>query len=180
MITKAYTTPELARQVAHASGVPHPLTCPPLYYEHHDLTLLLFYPQPPHLLYLALHGLPDQPYLYGTDWITALGPDTFNNVNLSRTTIYAPVCHLDASPLLPIILATHPHALIIGSGENFSPYVHKLGRTLRILLSLNFTPPTALKLARAHLSLYSDHPAALDTLTLHTYTPDPPPTPKET
>lgn len=178
MHTVAYTAREFASQVARAAGRCRLLQSPPFTHTCPNLPDDLFSP-PPRLLYLALHGLPDQPYLYGAGYVTALSAGAFTGRRLPHTVIYAPACHLADGPLLAAMLATQPCALVAGSGENWSPFVHRLGHTFRILLSLHIPPTTALKLARARLSLYSDHPAALDTLALQVYTPDQPDTPKE-
>lgn len=51
-----------------AGRVVKPLTCPPLTAETFDYDLLA----EASLAYVALHGIPGQPYLYGDGWLTAL------------------------------------------------------------------------------------------------------------
>ena len=164
----SYTTPTQAGAVAWATRT-QPLTSPPI--DHHATILYdtLHAIKRPSILYIALHGYAHQPFLYG-EGTTALTPAILNPIRLPNSIIYAPTCHLTESPMLGHLLETGA-TVIAGSGENWSPFVHRLGRHLITYLRLRLSPSTALKLARARLALQSDHPHALDTLALRVFAP---------
>ncbi len=108
------------------------------------------------LLYFALHGLPDQPYWYGDDYLTALSVDAFHGLNLRQCTVFVANCHFTASPFLPAIQACRPRAIIAGSGENYARSAslvgpHLLGYYLR--LAPTSRPPAPLALAAAKFRL---------------------------
>src|SRR3990167_1386477 len=44
------------------------------------------------LVYVCLHGLPGQPYWYGSDWSTAVTADQLRRVDLSGVIVYAAGC----------------------------------------------------------------------------------------
>lgn len=52
------------------------LTCPPLDVETFPYERLFR----ADLVYLRLHGIPDQPYLYGDDWLTALSVERLRKI----------------------------------------------------------------------------------------------------
>ena len=54
--------------LAAAGRLARPLTCPPLTEETFPYERLAV----ARLAYVRLHGLPQQPYLYGDDWLTAM------------------------------------------------------------------------------------------------------------
>lgn len=164
----AYTTPTQRDAVAWATRTT-PMTSPPIDYTDPTLYRTLKAITKPTILYLSLHGYAHQPYLYG-EGTTALTPSTINPLRLPNSIIYAPACHLPTSPMLGHLLETGA-VVIAADGENWSPYVHHIGRTLITLLRLHLSPTTALKLSRARLALQSDHPNAIDTLALRLYTP---------
>jgi len=164
----SYTTPTQSPAVAWATRTT-PMTSPPIDYNDPTLYRTLHAITQPTILYLALHGYAHQPYLYG-EGTTALTPATPNPIQLPNCIIYAPCCHLTQSPMLGHLLDTGA-TVIAADGENWSPFVHHLGRTLILCLRLHFSITTALKLARAHLALQSDHPNAIDTLALRLFSP---------
>jgi hypothetical protein len=167
----AYSTPSQHDAVLWATRS-IPLRSPPIdhSFPYLQTRLLQLTQRKPALLYLALHGYADNPNLYGQGTV-ALTPANIAPLDLSNVTIFAPSCHLSESAMLPALLARHPKAVVCGSGPNWSPFVHRLGRTFVLLTRLRLSATVALKIARARLSLWSDHPLALDTLALQVHQP---------
>jgi len=107
--TFAYCTASQRYAVSRAAGA-EPLTSPPMTADAFDAGLLLGRD----LLYLALHGIPDQPYWYGDHYLTALTVDALQNLNLRKTVVFVASCHFTAGPFLDALLACRPRALIAG------------------------------------------------------------------
>ena len=164
----SYTTPTQAPAVAWATRT-QPMTSPPIDYSSTLLYSALHAISQPTILYLALHGYEYQPHLYG-EGRTALTAATLNPIRLPQSIIYAPSCFLPQSPMLGHLLETGA-TVIAADGENWSPFVHILGRHLITFLRLRLSPALSLKLSRARLALHSDHPNAIDTLALRLYQP---------
>lgn len=168
MRTFAYCAQSFQQSVHQAAGV-QPRTCPPT-------TRATFQPawlEGQHLIYFKLHGLPDQPYWYGDDWITALDIPSIEAADLTGAVIFIANCHFAESPLLIPFLTSNACAIIGGGGENYGKQrtvygADRLGRTVRILLSWRIAPHTALAIAKAQLALASaDDPKAADALAFH-------------
>ena len=156
MKTFAYCTATQRAAVAKAAGV-EPLTSPPMHFEQFSPGLLAGQD----LLYFALHGLPDQPYWYGDDYLTAMSTDAFLHLDLSRTVVFVACCHFTAGPFLPAIQACHPRALIAGNGENYARTetlvgANLLGFFLRRALAAHVPPNLALASARYRLFLHTN------------------------
>lgn len=154
--TFAFCCPSHRWAVFHAAGV-EPLTCPPITYELFDSGLL----QRRDLLYFSLHGIPDQPYWYGADHITAMSIDAFKDLDLSATVVFVANCHLPSTPFLDAILECQPRFLAGGQGANFTRGhslvgAHLLGYLFRIALSLAIAPRNAFALAKYTLTTRTD------------------------
>ena len=170
----AYCAAEFEHSVRKAAGV-HPLLSPPLtaagfnpqWLESHDF------------IYLKLHGLPEESYWYGDNWLTALSATQILAVNLRGSVIFVASCHLyqtngnghhPTSPMLAALLAAGARAVVGGAGENYAKRhsIHGadyLGRAFRYLFQFGFAPYTAFRLARLYLSLKPHkNPADLDAL----------------
>ncbi|RJX17535.1 MAG: hypothetical protein C4575_12900 [Desulforudis sp.] len=65
-----------------------PLTCPPVTAENFDTNRLV-----ERLIYIRLHGIPDQPYLYGDNWLTALSADQVRSVRLPSSLVFLEGCY---------------------------------------------------------------------------------------
>jgi len=110
------------------------------------------------LLYFALHGLPDQPFWYGDDYLTAISAQAFDGLSLRKTVVFVACCHFTDSPFLPALQACSPRALIAGSGENFARTKtlvgpHLLGYYLRRTLAAGLPPRLALATAKYRLQV---------------------------
>jgi hypothetical protein len=173
MKTWAYCAAEFQHSVRKAAGVV-PLLSPPATAKSFDPRWL----EGRDFLYLKLHGLPEEVYWYGDNWITALRATQILAADLRGATVFVANCHLyqtgndshPTSPMLNALLAAGARAVVGGSGENYAKRhsVHgadRLGRTFRRLLQLHFPPYTAFRLAQLAL-LYKPHkdPADLDAL----------------
>jgi len=148
--------------VAQAAGVA-PLTSPPLRLGTRqaaglDPGLL----EGRDLLYLALHGLPGEPYWYGDGAMTALSTAAFRGAHdgrplaLRNTVVFVASCHFTEGPFFAALLACRPRALIAGSGENYARSLslvgpHLLGYYLRRALEAGLLPRLALEVAKARL-----------------------------
>ena len=113
----------------------------------------------PHLLegyrflYFKLHGIKDQPYWYGDNWLTALSADTIHVADLSGAVVFAANCHLPESPMLDALLAAGAEAVVAGGGRNYAGVTAMRGADLlgyyfRIMLQLHIPPKAALSIAK--------------------------------
>ena len=161
MKTFAYCAAEFQHSVRQAAGV-QPLLSPPVTAEIFDLRWL----QGHDFIYLKLHGLPEEAYWYGDNWITALRATQILATNLTGTTVFVANCHLfqgnnghhPTSPMLAALLGAGARTVVGGSGENYAKRhsIHgadRLGRAFRYLLQLGLHPYTAFRLAQLMLSL---------------------------
>ena len=64
------------------------MPCPPVTMDTLDLAEL---DRP--LLYIRLHGVQGQPYLYGDDWTTALSAEQIGGVSLPRSLVFLEGCY---------------------------------------------------------------------------------------
>ena len=177
MKTFAYCCKSFRRSVARASNV-DPVLCPPVTAETFDPTELPSYD----LLYFKLHGLPNEAFWYGDDWVTALNTDHFKGLDLSNTVIFVANCFLSArigetSPMLTAMLRAGAKAVIGGPGENFARSnridgADLLGHRLRLILTTGAKPKMAFHAAMMSLTLGRPSTATRDTLNFHIYTQD--------
>jgi len=114
MQTFAYCCAAFKASVRLAAGV-EPATCPPIFLESFDPRWLEV-----DFVYLKLHGLPDQPYWYGDDWITAINADQLASADLSRTTVFVANCYLPESPMLAALRAARARYILGGEGPNYA------------------------------------------------------------
>ncbi|MCJ7751818.1 MAG: hypothetical protein MUQ65_12110 [Armatimonadetes bacterium] len=113
------------------------------------------------MLYFSLHGLPEQPFWYGPDHLTAMSVDAFQGLDLSQTVVFVANCHLAQTPFLAAILECHPLLLVAGRGTNYTRGrslvgTHLLGYLFRLAISLCIPAPAALALAKYTLTLRTD------------------------
>ena len=177
--TFAYCTPSQRWAVLHAAGV-DPLTSPPYHYSPEPATLsppsarpreggagggLPFDPgnlRHRHLLYFSLHGIPNQPFWYGADHITAMSISAFQGLDLSNTIVFVTNCHLPNTPFLDAILECKPRFLVGGQGVNFTRGhsivgAHLLGYLFRLAIELRIAPAHALAMAKFTLTTRTDY-----------------------
>ncbi len=119
-----------------------PLTCPPVTAETLDLSLLR---QP--LVYIRLHGMPGQPYLYGDDWQTALSLDQLQSVSLPGSLVFLEGCY---GALLSSAFIAAGASAVIGSTQAtvgkryFLGVSSKIGRAWLAAIQRGDTAETAL------------------------------------
>jgi hypothetical protein len=182
--TFAYCLASQCQAVARASGAT-PLTSPPMVASAFPRRLL----EGRDLLYLALHGMPGQPYFYGDTFETALSVTAIEGLDLSATVVFCTSCHFTESPWLPAFLACNPRMLIGGDGPNYARNVtpvgaHLLGHHLRRALAAGLKPEWAFAYAQHRLRravsnpthhvrrrLAEDLTANQDALLFRAYTP---------
>jgi hypothetical protein len=180
----AYCAASFEHSIKKAAGVlPH--LSPPV-------TLASFQPQwleGYDLLYFKLHGLPEQPFWYGDNWITALDAEQIRKANLSNAVVFVANCHLyqdtlnfryfttrdGKHPMLTALLDAGAQAVIGGAGSNYAKpkTIHGadlLGLALRRLLSLGFSPFPSFRLARLSLRFKPKNAATKDTLNFRYFT----------
>ena len=154
--TFAYCSPAQRWAVRHAAGV-DPLTCPPSTLATFDPGLL----RNRKLLYFSLHGIPQQPYWYGADTVTAISTRAFHGLDLSDTIVFVANCHLPETPFLEAILECKPLFLAGGRGVNFTRGhalvgAHLLGYLFRLAVELSIPPAYALAMAKYTLTARTD------------------------
>ncbi len=115
-------------------------------------------------LFVKLHGLPEQPYWYGDDWLTALRADQVTEADLSKTVVFVCNCFLPESPMLQALKDAGAPWIIGGHGLNYArpddatadgvligPDL--LALTMRRALAWGFPPDVAFFIARKRLRL---------------------------
>ena len=155
--TFAYCLASQRQAVARAAGTT-PLTAPPMTGASFSQRLL----RHRDLIYLALHGMPGQPYLYGDAFETALGIDVLEGLDLSSAVVFVTACHFTETPWLPALLDCNPRLLIAGDGPNFARNVtpvgaHLLGHHLRRGLEAAMPPSWAFAFAQRMLRFAVTH-----------------------
>lgn len=78
------------------------------------------------LVYLCLHGLPGQPYLYGGDWSTALTAEQIMTVDLSGAIVYAAGC-FGLGPVAGALVNSRAECVVGDRDSTFSGYVLPVG-----------------------------------------------------
>ncbi|RPI64650.1 MAG: hypothetical protein EHM48_00420 [Planctomycetaceae bacterium] len=135
--------------VIRAAGV-KPVTCPPLALADCPNGILDGYD----FYYFKLHGMQDQPYWYGDNWLTALATDTIIKARMSGAVVFVANCFLPESPMLWALLKAGARAVVGGSGENYArpntvDGADLIGMWLRRGLSAGLRVESAFKLARS-------------------------------
>lgn len=176
----AYCAAEFQHSVRKAAGV-QPLLSPPATAHIFDPRWL----EGRDFIYLKLHGLPEETYWYGDNWLTALRATQILAANLTGTVIFVANCHLyqalpapacadtadrqagnndyhPTSPMLNALLIAGARAVVGGSGDNHAKThsIHgadRLGRALRYLLQFGLAPHPAFRLAQAWLRFSFNH-----------------------
>lgn len=163
MYVRAYCAREFQVSTRRAAGVT-PLVAPP---DTLDLAAR------PDLLYLALHGRPGDPVLYGDfDW-PALHAGAIQG-DWRGVVVFAATCYLPDTPFLAAF--TQAGAVVIaGRGENYTP-VHQLagasllGLWVRRALAWGARPDLALALAKWRVrAALTNWAAARDALEFECY-----------
>lgn len=152
-----------------------PLTSPPI-------TLQTFNPaclNGAEFLYIKLHGLPNQPFWYGDDYLTALSANLVSQANLSGCVAFVASCHLPESPMLQALLDAGCKAVIGGSGLNYAGRHHitgadLLGLIFRRAYATTHNPVLAFKIAKGYLLTCNSRTKAFqDTFQFQLYTNQP-------
>lgn len=68
------------------------------------------------LIYICLHGLPEQPYWYGSDWSTAISAPQIQSCNLGGAIVYLAGCY-GQGPMTNALLEAGASA-VVGSGDS--------------------------------------------------------------
>lgn len=104
-----------------ASGV-KPIAAPPL-------TMAGFRPgmiEGADLVYICLHGLPDQSYLYGSDWSTVVSADQVRRADLAGAVVYMAGCW-GQGPMTDALLAAGAVAVVGDADSTWAGYVLPTG-----------------------------------------------------
>ncbi len=104
-----------AEATQRASGV-MPYTFPPLDMNKFDPKWL----EGAELLYVHLHGMPDQPYWYGDKMVTALSAEQVKQANLKNVVVFVANCFGAGSRMVDALLAAGCSAVVAGPGKNYT------------------------------------------------------------
>ncbi len=72
------------------------------------------------LIYIKLHGMPDQPYWYGDGFETAISKTQIEQAHLNNCICFVANCHASNSAMEAALLQAGAFAVISGPGENYS------------------------------------------------------------
>ena len=78
------------------------------------------------LVYICLHGLPDQPYLYASDWSTAVSADQLRAARLDGAVVYMAGC-FGQGPVAEALLAAGAQAVVGDADSTWAGYVLPTG-----------------------------------------------------
>ncbi len=104
-----------AEATQRASGV-MPYSFPPLDMNKFDPKWL----EGADLLYIHLHGMPDQPYWYGDHLDTAISAEQIKRLNLAGVVSFVANCYGAGSRMLEALLEAGCSAVIAGPGTNYT------------------------------------------------------------
>lgn len=104
------------------------------------------------MVYIRLHGLPDQPYLYGDNWQTALSADQVRSVKLPGSLVFLEGCYgalcadafIQAGALAVVGSDTQTYGKRLFLGPS-----SKIGQTWLEAINKGHTVDKALELAQA-------------------------------
>lgn len=171
LTTFAYCAATFRDSVAKAAGV-EPVTCPP-YQASSGVPLIeqqFKRMQAADFLYFKLHGLPDQGYWYGDQWVTALTAEQLRSLDLSQArAAFVANCFLPESPMLAALFEAGCPVVVGGYGPNYARAsevdgADLLGLWFRRFLSTGARPQLALALSRVRLAGMPKTPALRDAL----------------
>jgi hypothetical protein len=150
MRVMAYCCQSFKRAVKRAAGV-EPITCPPLDANMIDTRDLEGYD----LLYLDLHGQPDDTAWYGDDQDVALTCEQVEKMNLRGTVVFAANCYLgdENAPMMAALMQAGAKCVIAAPGKNYGGKKNltgssSLGHWFRVFFGLKKDPDWALKTAK--------------------------------
>lgn len=152
----AYCAAEFVIATREAAGV-EPMTCPPLTSDLIDPTVFAGRD----LIFLDLHGNPDDQRLAGSYGLFALEAGQIRSVDLHGAVVFASTCYLgdENSPVLAALLDSGAKCVAAGAGKNFSPAhgasygAALLGLWFRRGLERGLSPDAALNLAKRRVQL---------------------------
>ncbi len=104
-----------AEATQRASGV-MPYSFPPLDINKFDSKWL----EGADVLYIHLHGMPDQPYWYGDRMETALSAEQMKGANLKGVVVFVANCFGAGSRMVDALLEAGCSAVIAGPGTNYT------------------------------------------------------------
>ena len=131
-----------------ASGV-RPLAAPPLARATFSPAMI----SGAALLYVCLHGLPNQPFWYGSDWSTAIGADQVRAADLEGAIVYLAGCY-GQGPMTDALLAAGAAAVAGDTDGTWAGWVlptgsNALGRAFVAELRRGLDVEVALDVAKA-------------------------------
>jgi len=143
--------------VRKASGAA-PLTSPPVTIDTFDPRQFSGYG----FYYFKLHGLPEEHFWYGDDYITACSAEQLAACDMAGAIVFIANCHAlplpdeDPSPMIQALFAAGAVAIVAGPGENYARTrtiagADRLGKTFRMLTCSGMDPTKAFQLAKLQL-----------------------------
>jgi hypothetical protein len=111
----AFSTAAGAAATLDATGV-MPFTFPPLTADRFDPDWLAGC----ELIYVHLHGMPDQPYWYGDQMMTAIRHEQIEAAQLNSAIVFVANCYGANSRMVQALYQAGASAVIAGPGKNFT------------------------------------------------------------
>lgn len=116
------------------------------------------------LLYVCLHGLPGQPYWYGSDWATVVSAEQIRGARLDGAIVYLAGCY-GQGPMTDALLAAGAAAVVGDEDSTWAGYVlptgsNALGRRFVRHLKAGLSAGAALDRARAEYAATGGDPRA--------------------
>lgn len=110
------------------------------------------------VLYFHLHGMPDQPYWYGDQLITALGHRQIEAARLAGAVVFVANCYGAGSELVRALYTAGAVAVVAGPGQNYTVKgvvrgADLLGQHFIAALKRGLAPDQALAYAKSKLRL---------------------------
>jgi hypothetical protein len=149
------------------------------------------------LLYIKLHGLPNQPFWYGDHYVTCMAAHQVIQADLTDTTVFVANCHSfteeptsvgarsprpstpQPGQMLFALLEAGARAVVAGAGPNYAGTTRIygadiLGLLFRKFLAGGFDPKDAFLLAKAKMRFSRKNRFIRDTLEFKLFTKEHP------
>ena len=126
-------------------------------------------------IYFKLHGLPDEVYWYGDNWVTAMSAEQITHARLNGAAVFVANCFFAGGPMMQALRMAGAGPIIGGAGTNYAAETALagadiLGFWVRFLYQrLRLPLDKAFRLGMWRLSKGARTAANLDTLEFELY-----------
>ena len=171
MRVAAFCAASFRQSVKRAAGVKKPWLSPPGIMDNFRPSMLSGHD----FIYFKLHGLPDEVYWYGDNWVTAMSAEQISHARLDGAVVFVANCFFAGGPMMQALRMAGAGPIIGGGGTNYAAETALMGADMlgfwvRFLYQrLRMPVGKAFRLGMWRLSKGARTVAALDTLEFKLY-----------